>query len=484
VTTRALTQLGSPGALAIGVAALLTGAVAGVAIAFEPALGMALVVAACYAPLAVLNLRLAFVLWVPLLFLEAIPAANYAGKAAGAVLLGVWLGALRTGATAPDVLRRNRRVFELLVLFNVWLTVSILWAVEPARSIDQIWHWWVVALVLALAATIVRTEATARWAAAAFVAGAVLSVLLGFLQGGLTEAVTAGEGGRLGGAAGDPNFLAAGLVAGMVMAAALMTATPGAAARGALGLAIVLCGVGLVMSESRGGMLAALGTALASVVFFRRRRIHAVALVLLAAGAAAVAFAALPGAWERVTTFDSGGSGRSDLWTVAGRVAADHPIVGVGVNNFVAVAGDYTREPGSLQQVHLIVDRPQYVHNVYLQLLAENGIVGLVIFLALALACLRAAWTAARRFERLGMTSMETLAHAVLVAGIGQLAAGLFISSGVDRRLWLLFGFGPALLGIAARAASERGHDEAVTEPASRRGAAPARTRRRARPSA
>jgi hypothetical protein len=43
------------------------------------------------------------------------------------------------------------------------------------------------------------------------------------------------------------------------------------------------------------------------------------------------------------------------------------------------------------------------------------------------------------------------LARAVLVAGVGMLVSGVFISAGVDRRLWALLALGPALLAAARR---------------------------------
>ena len=156
---------------------------------------------------------------------------------------------------------------------------------------------------------------------------------------------------------------------------------------------------GLVASQSRGASVAALLTVLVAFVVFKRRRIHVAAFTLLAVGAAIMLFSTTPGAWERVTNFNAGGSGRNTLWTGAWRAAKDYPVAGAGLNNFRSVAPDYAREPGALEQVHILAEQPRYVHNTYLQLLAENGVIGLLLYLGFALGCLRAALLAARRFE-------------------------------------------------------------------------------------
>jgi O-antigen ligase len=163
-------------------------------------------------------------------------------------------------------------------------------------------------------------------------------------------------------------------------------------------------------------------------------------------------FSTTPGAWERLTSFDAGGSGRTTLWTGGWRAAKDHPVAGVGLNNFRDVAPDYARQPGELEEVHILAEQPRYVHNTYLQLLAENGLVGLLLYLGFVLGCLRAMWVAARRFKASRNTSLEILARAALVATISMLIAAFFLSAAIDARIWILFALGPALLGIASRA--------------------------------
>jgi len=91
-------------------------------------------------------------------------------------------------------------------------------------------------------------------------------------------------------------------------------------------------------------------------------------------------------------------------------------------------------------------------HNVYLQQLAETGIVGLALLLVVCAACAAGAQIAAGRFEAAGDRAMAALARASTVAMIGLLAASFFISNSTDKRLWIVLALGPALLAAAGPA--------------------------------
>jgi O-antigen ligase len=438
----------------VSFAVLLTGSLIGAALAVNIPFGIALLVGACYTPLVFLNFSLAVCLWIPLVFLEGIPAFNLGGKAAGLLLAVGWMAMLHSDRVATSVLRRHRRLVEALVGLLLWVTLSLAWAPDLGRAWGNVWQWWAVAVLFLIVATAVRSGATLRMVVAAFVAGAVASILPGLLSGDIA-AGTGAAAGRFEGGAGDPNFLASGLVPAIVLAAGLAAARGSALWRSLMVVVIGLLAVGLVMTQSRGAAVAAVITVVAALLFFRGRRFYVVALTLIATGFIVVAFTFVPGAWERISGLDRTGPGpRGELWTVAWRVAEDHPIVGVGTNNFAAVSRDYVREPGTLTHLQVIAEDPKVVHNLYLQLYTENGIPGLVLFLLVVAGCLRAAWLAGRRFEALGRRDLEAIAQSILVAQIAILSAAVFLSSQVDKRLWILLAFGPAALEVSRRITS------------------------------
>jgi len=260
--------------------------------------------------------------------------------------------------------------------------------------------------------------------------------------------------GRFGGGFGDPNLLAAGLVPAIALAVGLYAGSS-SGVRVALIGSIAILAAGLGASGSRGGLVAALISIVAAFALGRGRRLQLAALLATTiVFVGAFVATSSPGTWERVRSFDSGGTGRVDLWTVAWRMTEDHPLTGVGVNNFRSESSQYVFEPGSIEDVGLIVERPHVVHNVYLQQLAETGVIGLGLFVVVIGAALAGTWRAAVGLDRAGDERGASLARALLIAQLGALSASVFLSNGYDKRIWLLLALGCAMLGIAERRAS------------------------------
>jgi O-antigen ligase len=283
------------------------------------------------------------------------------------------------------------------------------------------------------------------------VAASVALGLAGFDLGAtpsVAETATSSQG-RLQGASGDPNFMAAFIVAAVALGAVLWGAVASrwrVVVPALMGLLLV----GLPATESRGGLLALLVVLVVAIVVMRGRRSAVLGGAAVAVLVAGVWIAANPSALARIQSAEQDrGNGREDLWLVARRMSADHPLTGVGLHNFTARSPEYIRQPGSLTYVDLVVDRPHEVHNTYLQMLAETGVIGLGLFLAFASTALASAVRAARRFERAGRHRLAVLARGVLVADLGLLTAAFFISAQSTATVWLLLALGPALLGLA-----------------------------------
>lgn len=434
--------------LGISVGAVCLAVVVGVTLAINPAVGIALVFASCYALLLLFAPIWALIAFVPLVFLESVPALNLAGKAAGLLVAAAWVSAaISRRLDLGAAVRRQRRLFECLAALLIWLSLSTLWAVSPGAALGDLWHWFAVALMFAVVATWVDDRRTLLWFCGAIVFGAVLGVIVG-VGTGMVEGGASGDP-RLEGGAGDPNFLAAGLVPAMVLAAGLMVAVKHPVVRLASLVAILVCTFGIAASQSHGGILALLAVIVAALLVFRRRRIYVVLVCFAVIAVGAAYFSTTPDAWNRISHVENGGSGREDLWAVAWRIAEDHPVAGVGLSNYEVVAKEYTRLPGALKNVNKIAEKPHVVHNTYLEAITETGVIGLILFLCIALGSCYSAWRAGRRFEELDDPAMEALARAVAVATIGMMVAAFFISDGVDKRLWILFALGPATLAIA-----------------------------------
>jgi len=134
---------------------------------------------------------------------------------------------------------------------------------------------------------------------------------------------------------------------------------------------------------------------------------------------------------------------------VAWRMWLDNPAVGVGLYGFREHSASYVMDLGPLSFANFLVEQPKFAHNTYLELLAETGFIGFVLYTAVVVACLRCCWQAARRFEAMGDEVMGALARGLIVSILAMLTAATFISSPTDRRTWVLLALGPALLATA-----------------------------------
>ncbi|WP_447859184.1 O-antigen ligase family protein [Nitrospira calida] len=194
--------------------------------------------------------------------------------------------------------------------------------------------------------------------------------------------------------------------------------------------AIVLC---LLYTASRGGFLGLVG---AGGTFFLLMRQRTKALIFSAAVAAAVVIWQPETYRERIATIfvpeeqrDASSQSRIVLWNIALRIWQDHMIAGVGLNNFSPVKETYVDKVSDLVQdpvmYNIIFGKERLPHGVYTGMLAESGLVGLVLFLCIVLRSLvfrvPSAFTLDERFRNLHFQMRGAQAGLV-----GFLIAGLF----------------------------------------------------------
>ena len=438
-------------AAGMALVAALLGLLAGI----DPRLALGAALGGAFVVLVLQDVAIGFAFMAFLASLDALPAlgALSIAKFAG-ILLGIsWLAAV---ASARGVQLWDRRpvLTYLLVLFLAWNALSLLWAERGADVLEALIRYAPNLLLIPIAYTAIREERHLRWAVAAVIVAAFVSAVLGVV--GPAADPSAVYQSRAQGLAGGANELAAALVVGLVLALAIIAQrTTGPGLRLWLAFGASLSVLALFLSLSRGGLVA-LGAALVTaVVVGGRWRWRALVVALTVVATTLVyfgLFASLP-ARERVTQV-AGGTGRSDLWTVGWRMVEDNAVVGVGAGNFKTSSIHYLVEPGALTTDEFIITKPKVAHNTLLEILAETGSVGLGLFLLILGASMWSLLRAARMFERLKARDLELLARALLVALVGYLVAGLFISANYSKLLWLLIALGPAVLALAQRRAA------------------------------
>jgi O-antigen ligase len=443
--------------------AAAVGALAGV----DPRLGVAAAMALAFVTIVLADLAVGLCLFALLAFLNIIPEAGSVlsfDKVAGGLLALSWMATVVSRKEARRAFITAHPVFfGMLVFFLSWAALSLTWAEDPATGFASVSRYILNAFLFLIVFTAVRERKHVIWLLSAFVIASTLSAAYG-----LIVPPTPGSEDRLAGTIGEPNQLAAVLVAGFVIALALaIVLKRQPLARSGLVIAAALCLLCTFLTLSRAGLIALFVAML--VLPFVAGRWRAAATVF-----AAVTVLSLVGFFSLIATPDqrarvtevNGGSGRSDIWTVGWRMVQAHPVSGIGVGQFQTSAVHYIIAPGTIKRSDLIVDKPKVAHNIYLHVLAEMGIVGLIGLVAILGFSLRVALRAARIFERRKDFGMEVISRAVFVGLVGILTADFFASEQFSKQLWLLLGLAPALLAIATRADEQDAEDAAAEPPA------------------
>lgn len=265
---------------------------------------------------------------------------------------------------------------------------------------------------------------------------------------------------RIAGPLGDPNYFAQILL--ILVPLGLLPSWAGRGWRRGLAVAAAgLLAVATVYTYSRGGALAlALVVGLAFVVRGLTWR-----MVTAATAGLLVAMFLMPGAFaRRLTTLqqllpgqgevldpDSSIEKRRLVTRVAWEMFLDHPGLGVGAGNYATRFAPYASRTGSAAREYDDPSEPQFPHNLYLEIGAETGLVGLLAFGLAVVVIFGALVRARRRFLKLGEQGLADLSAALALGLVGYLTSSLFLHGHFLRYLWLLFGLALACDLLAAR---------------------------------
>ncbi|MEO1078999.1 MAG: O-antigen ligase family protein [Pseudomonadota bacterium] len=367
---------------------------------------------------------------------------------------------------------------SLLIPTALLLAVQALSAAladNPAASFSTVRDWLFEGLVLVfLVLNAVRSRADVQLAVGAIVAaGAVMGLIVIAQQlAGATDSNLWGFGQldaelgdsegrvqrRLAGPIGDTNRFAQILAVLLPLAAALAMTAQRHLFRGLFWLATLLILGGVALTFSRGALLA-LFLALPFAVYLGMLRARQV-LVFVALGA--VLLSALPQYLDRIESIgqaarsvlgltpagvmgaDGATRGRLTEMQAAGLMFLDRPIVGVGLGmapvhyaEYALVVGGKVR-PGERRS-----------HNLFLQLAAETGLLGLAAFMAVLFA-------AFVPLDRLRRRALDDPAVAVLAAGLELslvilITTSMFLHAAYVRYLWLLLALAGCLVSVQQR---------------------------------
>jgi O-antigen ligase len=342
-----------------------------------------------------------------------------------------------------------------VLIFIVFALVSAFRATLPAEALTQLVQFVFIFFVqIPVVLTMARSTLLIRWSLILFAIGSLAVVLVSVATSGGTEADRV-----LTYYSENPNPL--GYASAYVLPFAICFISDlwrrgrRTASVVATAVLVYLVVYSLAVSASRGAAIALL---VALPLFLALRRSDRVDLALLArlavvvcvVGAASYAFFQTPyfppvlKARIQGTIAEEGSltDDRQRLATAGIRAFQSSPLVGTGLDNFRYVATHYERAA-----------TPQAPHNIWIQFLAQIGLVGTAAFAFIILRWLVEMVQAWRR------SAARSSRHQLLAAFIASMAAimTIFLTTPimVHRHYWLLFGLGLALVTAPAEPSSE-----------------------------
>ncbi|MDD5634915.1 MAG: O-antigen ligase family protein [Candidatus Omnitrophica bacterium] len=169
--------------------------------------------------------------------------------------------------------------------------------------------------------------------------------------------------------------------------------------------------VNLIFTYSRGAWSAFFAALILLLFFVRNKRIIVLSLSVICCGVLIAFF--IPLSHEKIMVLlTKKDSGRLAMWKDVLDMARQHPLVGCGVGLFMEIFGKL-KEWGY-----------QYVHNCYLQMLVETGILGLVSFLLFVGLIIKRVWLSVAQD------------HDRVVMGLGAAFAAFLVHAFFDTQFY------------------------------------------------
>jgi putative inorganic carbon (HCO3(-)) transporter len=249
-----------------------------------------------------------------------------------------------------------------------------------------------------------------------------------------------GEFTRPGGTIGGPNYAAAYLGVLITLAIAIRQMNVSSLLRRLTIPMIILAALALAVTFSRGGWLELL-LSVTIVIGARWTRDGVPRKAILTAVAATtliVLCLIIPNPISQRLSADDNGAAHSrvPLMHLAFRVIAANPVLGVGANNFTAVMDDYAGSEFRREWIYT-------VHNEFLLVCSETGVLGLAAYLWIYYSIIRRAWrlwkTRDEMFAALGLGIVASFCGLLF-----HMFVDIFSDGGLLHLIWLF----AALIGV------------------------------------
>ncbi len=270
----------------------------------------------------------------------------------------------------------------VLLLFVGWISVTTIFALNPKDAQEQ-WATVVKIQVLIVVTLIVLQDA---FRVQALVWTIVVSLGFYGIKGGVFTILKGGAHrvyGPLYSFIQDNNDIALALVTVIPLMRFMMLRAGNRWMRWGMGVSIVLTGVAVLGSYSRGGLIGLAGMTLLMVLKSRKKLLFSALIVMAGLWMATL----MPEEWfnrmNTISDYENDGSaiGRINAWRFAINVANDRPLTGGGFKVFTP----------RMFRIYAPTNEYREAHSIYFRILGEHGYIGLGLFLLLAFLTWRSA---------------------------------------------------------------------------------------------
>ena len=355
-------------------------------------------------------------------------------KILGVLLFGAWL--LRALVRSEPL--RVSPTLGWAAFFGLTVGLSLLFAPDPAESVFDALRYALFIVFFFLVLQLTHTIQDVRRIVRVVVISCTVAAAWG-IYGFVTNKLE-----RAAGPIEDPNDFAYLMSCTLPLAVYLLIEEKRRRMLWAFCCALLL---GATLATLSRGALVGLAALAPWAIITRRVPLSGVLLSVVAAfSVAALAFALwAPLLQDRLAQksniADKNVAARQALWSGALHMAADRPITGVGPGRFGLEAPTYVRNnPIDLHE--------PVVHNSYLHVLAEIGVLGVIGFVGFLVSSWQLLSRGRRRAVSIGDLDGQRLASAMQASLIVAIVAGAFLSEQFTTPFWMIGALATVVAGV------------------------------------
>jgi O-antigen ligase len=253
---------------------------------------------------------------------------------------------------------------------------------------------------------------------------------------------------RPGWVAGDPNMFSASALIVLPLMLHPSTIAPRAWQRVGVIACLTVTGIAFLLAASRGGFLGLICMFLWQLRNARQRIIAIGVCVLILFACLALPHSPLDRILKPTASDVESSNIRLQLWSVSGKIFADHPIFGVGLWNFPKYMHRYLPPGVDLEFV--------VPHNTFLEAAVELGAVGLAVFVAVLVLSMYSLGIMHRAAAVVGDAYFAALTNALSGGLVGFAVSAMFLSAKHAKLFWFAVFLSACLPPLVAQSVRSR----------------------------